>query len=147
MILGYRAEYLARAHMPGGKPILILCYNEPLSVKLGSRLQARGLSDRVQARHFHKGCRQQLVSFGQDIPPQGPDMFNEMVQGVIRAVDRRQIPGGQYQAILTAGATWPSCAAAMRCRMRAPPHWRAGSCPTSCAGPPAASTLAPIPSS
>jgi len=100
MILGYRAEYLARAHTATSKPILILCYNEPLAVKLASTMAARGLADRVHARNFHKWCRQQLVAFGQGIPPQGPRMFGEMVAHVIRAVERKQIPGGQYQAIL-----------------------------------------------
>lgn len=30
MILGYRAEYLARASTPTSKPVLVLCFNEPL---------------------------------------------------------------------------------------------------------------------
>ncbi len=100
MILGYRAEYLAKAHTPSGKPILILCYNEPLAVKLASSMHTKGLAARVHVRHFHKWCRQQLVAFGQGIPAQGPNLFDEMVRNVIRAVDRKQIPGGQYQAIL-----------------------------------------------
>jgi superfamily I DNA/RNA helicase len=100
MILGYRAEYLAKAHTDASKPILILCYNEPLGVKLHSMMEAKGLSDKVHVRHFHKWCRQQLVTFGQAIPPQGPQMFDEMVDNVIRAVDRKQIPSGQYQAVL-----------------------------------------------
>ena len=37
MILGYRAEYLARAGGPGSKPILILCFNEPLAAQLSGR--------------------------------------------------------------------------------------------------------------
>lgn len=100
MILGYRAEYLAKANTPASKPILILCYNEPLAVKLESVMQAKGLADKVHARNFHKWCRQQLVAYGQTIPSQGPNMFTEMVDNVIRAVDRKQIPSGQYQAIL-----------------------------------------------
>ena len=100
MILGYRAEYLAKAHTATSKPILILCYNEPLAVKLASLMHAKGLAARVHVRHFHKWCRQQLVAFGQGIPAQGPNLFDEMVRNVIRAVDREQIPGGQYQAIL-----------------------------------------------
>ena len=99
MILGYRAEYLAKASS-AGKPILVLCYNEPLAVKLHSVFEARGLGDRVHARNFHKWCRQQLVAFGQAIPRQGPTMFDEMVDNVIRGVERSQIPSGQYQAIL-----------------------------------------------
>ena len=100
MILGYRAEYLARAQTTAGKPILVLCYNEALAVKLASVMDGKGLSARVHVRNFHKWCRQQLVAFGQAVPPQGPNMFNEMVNQVIRAVERRLIPDAQYQAIL-----------------------------------------------
>jgi superfamily I DNA/RNA helicase len=100
MILGYRAEYLARASTPTSKPVLILCFNEPLAVKLAATMQAKGLAGKVHARNFHKWCRQQLVAFGQGIPPQGPKMFDDMVRNVVRAVERKQIPAGQYQAIL-----------------------------------------------
>src|SRR5450756_476612 len=41
MILGYRAEHLAKAS-PVGKPILVLCYNEPLAAKLESLMAAKG---------------------------------------------------------------------------------------------------------
>ncbi len=99
MILGYRAELLAQA-ATAAKPVLVLCYNEPLAVKLASLMQARGLAERVHVRHFHKWCRQQLVAFGQPIPAQGKAMFDEMVDGVIRAVERKQIPSAQYRAIL-----------------------------------------------
>ena len=99
MILGYRAEQLAKA-VSTGKPILVLCYNEPLAVKLGAVMKAKGLADRVLVRHFHKWCRQQLVAFGQPIPPQGPRLFEQMVENVIRGVQRAQIPSGQYLAVL-----------------------------------------------
>ncbi|MCX7256469.1 MAG: NERD domain-containing protein [Polaromonas sp.] len=103
MILGYRAEYLAQASAPGAKPILILCYNEPLAVKLASVMAAKGLSNRVHARHFHKWCREQLLAFGQNLPdnslPVGAKMA-DMVERVIRAVERKHIPAGQYQAVL-----------------------------------------------
>ena len=100
MILGYRAEYLAQANTPASKPILILCYNEPLAVKLESVMHAKGLAEQVHVRNFHKWCRQQLVTYGQTIPTQGTKMFEEMVDNVIRAVDRKHIPSGQYQAVL-----------------------------------------------
>jgi hypothetical protein len=99
MILGYRAEQLANA-ASAAKPVLILCYNEPLAVKLASVMEAKGLADRVHARNFHKWCRQQLVTYGQTLPAQGPRMFDEMVDNVIRGVERTQIPSGQYRAIL-----------------------------------------------
>lgn len=100
MILGYRAEYLAKAHTATSKPILILCYNEPLAVKLESVMRAKGLTEKVHVRNFHKWCRQQLVTYGQALPPQGPNMFDEMVENVIRGVDRKQIPAAQYLAVL-----------------------------------------------
>jgi hypothetical protein len=100
MILGYRAEYLAQASTASSKPILILCFNEPLGVKLHSVMQAKGLSGKVHVRHFHKWCRDQLVAYGQSIPAQSPRMFDEMVDNVIRGVDRKQIPSGQYQAVM-----------------------------------------------
>ena len=103
MILGYRAEYLAKARTEASKPILILCYNEPLAVKLASVMESKGLSASVHARHFHKWCRDQLVAFGQTLPahnmPVGAKM-EEMVLRVIHGVDRKHIPGGQYQAVL-----------------------------------------------
>ena len=100
MILGYHAEYLAKANTPASKPILILCYNEPLAVKLESVMHAKGLADQVHVRNFHKWCRQQLVTYGQTIPKQSAKMFDEMVDNVIHAVDRKHIPSGQYQAVL-----------------------------------------------
>lgn len=99
MILGYRAELLAKTATQA-KPVLVLCYNEPLAVKLANVMEAKGLGDRVHVRHFHRWCRQQLVTFGQPIPAQGKAMFDEMVDNVIRGVERHQIPSGQYQAVL-----------------------------------------------
>ena len=99
MILSYRAEYLAKA-ATSSKPVLVLCYNQPLAVKLEALMVAKGLAGRVHVRNFHKWCRQQLVAFGQALPAQSPDIFDQMVAGVIRGVDRGQIPSGQYQAVL-----------------------------------------------
>ena len=99
MILSYRAEYLAKA-ATSSKPVLVLCYNQPLAVKLEALMVSKGLAGRVHVRNFHKWCRQQLVAFGQALPAQSPDMFDQMVTGVIRGVDRGQIPSGQYQAVL-----------------------------------------------
>jgi hypothetical protein len=103
MILSYRAEYLAQASTPTSKPILILCFNEPLGVKLHSVMQAMGLGGRVHVRHFHKWCREQLVAYGQTLPDsrmQVSAMMDDMVQRVITGVDRKQIPSGQYQAVM-----------------------------------------------
>lgn len=99
MILGYRAEHLAK--LPSTKPILVLCYNKPLAQRLDAQFAAKGLAHRVHARNFHKWCRDQLVAFGQAVPEGfGDKIFAEMVDNVIRGVHRKQIPSGQYQAVL-----------------------------------------------
>ncbi|WP_208616351.1 DEAD/DEAH box helicase [Acidovorax carolinensis] len=102
MILGYRAEYLARA-TAAGKPVLVLCYNEPLAVKLAATLAAKGLGERVHCVHFHKWARAQLVAYGQGLPannlPQEA-FFADMVQRVITGVERGHIPTRQYLAVL-----------------------------------------------
>ena len=103
MLLGYRAEHLAKAQTATSKPILILCYNEPLARQIARVMTAKGIADRVHAVHFHKWCRQQLVAYGQSLPPQNLSwdaFFEDMVQRVITGVDRHQIPSGQYQAVL-----------------------------------------------
>ena len=103
MILGYRAEYLAKASTASSKPILILCFNEPLGVTLDSVMRTKGLDSKVHARHFHKWCRDQLVAFRQALPAHDmpvADKMEDMVLRVIRGIDRKQIPGGQYQAVL-----------------------------------------------
>ncbi len=103
MLLGYRAEHLAKAHTATSKPILILCYNEPLARQLARVMGAKGIADRVHAVHFHKWCRDQLVAYGQSLPAANQsvtDKMADMVQRVITGVDRKQIPSGQYQAVL-----------------------------------------------
>ena len=103
MLLGYRAEHLAKAQTADSKPVLILCYNEPLAKQLARVMALKGIADRVHAVHFHKWCRDQLVAYGQGLPPQGLPrevFFDDMVQRVIDGVDRSQIPGGQYLAVL-----------------------------------------------
>ena len=103
MLLGYRAEHLAKFHTTASKPILILCYNEPLARQLACVMAAKGIADRVHAVHFHKWCYAQLQAYGQEMPPNNQsvaDKMADMVQRVITGVDRCQIPSGQYQAVL-----------------------------------------------
>ncbi|NIF87463.1 AAA family ATPase [Burkholderia sp. Cy-637] len=98
MILGYRAEYLASL---SEKPILILCFSEPLSRRLKSWMDAKGLNGKVDARSFHGWCRNQLVTYHQSLPAeQGADFFPALVQRVIECVDRGHIPAAQYGAVL-----------------------------------------------
>ena len=102
MILGFRAEHLARA-FTAGKPILVLCFNRALSQKLGDTMRNKGIADRVHCRTFHSWCNEQLRSYGQGLPPTDlarQDMFADQVQRVIRGVDLGHIPPGQYMSVM-----------------------------------------------
>lgn len=99
MILGYRAEHLARSVTT--KPVLVLCYNRALADRLDALFAGKGLADKVHARGFHQWCRQQLVTYGQDVPRgRGDAVFEKQVEGVIKGLVRGFIPAGQYQAVL-----------------------------------------------
>ena len=111
MLLAYRAQHLAKAfdsemsgqNAPPRKPVLILCYNEPLAVQLAAIMAARGIADRVQAVHFHKWCYAQLKAFNQTLPADSSvksAKMADMVQRVISGVERKHIPAGQYRAVL-----------------------------------------------
>lgn len=100
LILGYRAEHLARAAI---KPILVLCYNKSLAARLETWMKARGVADKVNVRSFHSWCYAQLKAYHVDMPvkDEGSDAYYAaQVQAVIDASTRGQIPGGQYEAVL-----------------------------------------------
>lgn len=100
LILGYRAEHLARA---ATKPILVLCYNKSLAARLEAWMKARGVADKVNVRSFHSWCYAQLKAYQVDMPVKGEDSdayYAAQVQAVIDAATRGQIPGGQYEAVL-----------------------------------------------
>ncbi|HEY3433753.1 MAG TPA: 3'-5' exonuclease [Rhodocyclaceae bacterium] len=100
LILGYRAEHLALGAV---KPILILCYNESLARRIDSTMHAKGLQGKVLTHNFHQWCRAQLSAFNVGLPPANDDkkaFFADMVDRVIRGVERGQIPAAQYDAIL-----------------------------------------------
>lgn len=105
MLLARRAVQLAKRVTT--KPVLVLCYNEPLAVQLASVIASKGLAGKVHVRHFHKWCREQLMSYGQALPvstdtekPSTAELMEAFVQQLIRAVDKKQVPSGQYMAVL-----------------------------------------------
>jgi hypothetical protein len=100
LILGYRAEHLAKACT---RPILILCFNRPLAQKLEYWMDMKGLADKVRVHSFHSWCHEQLTTYKVGVPQNtGSDsaFFDEMVDKVIREVDRKMIPSGQYDAVM-----------------------------------------------
>ena len=100
LILGYRAEHLAKAC---SRPILVLCYNRLLAQRLEQWMQIKGIADKVHVHTYHSWCRKQLSAYNIETPRnQGDDnaFFDEMVDTVIREVDRGMIPSGQYDAVM-----------------------------------------------
>ncbi|MGD9841462.1 MAG: DEAD/DEAH box helicase [Steroidobacteraceae bacterium] len=98
LILGYRCEQLAKTM---DKPILVLVYNVALASKLEQMIAARGLSERVTVRNFHRWCLDQLTLYHIIKPSgDGDEFYQKLVTAVIDAVERGQIPRGQYGAVL-----------------------------------------------
>jgi len=97
LILGYRCERLAQTL---SKPILVLCYNVALASKLSYVIAQKGLAEKVNVKNFHAWCSEQLKLYHVNRPEQGPQFFDQLVQAVIGAVDRGQIPRAQYGAVL-----------------------------------------------
>lgn len=99
MILGYRAEFLAKIVE---KPVLVLCFNRALSTMLSNKIIANHLENKVHVKTFHQWCDQQLRTY--NIPrsrnPKIGEMFEENVQKVIDHTETGIIPKGQYDAIL-----------------------------------------------
>lgn len=97
MILGYRAEYLAKA---ASKPILILCFNRALAQRLTGWMISKGLEQRVTVRTLHSWCSDMITTYQLPRPPQDEGRFAAMVQTVIDGVNQQQVPAGQYSAVL-----------------------------------------------
>lgn len=98
LILGYRVMHLAQACT---KPILVLCYNKSLASKLHQMMVDKGLTGKVAVHNFHAWCRAQLSAYDIDPPKvEGVAFYDAMVELIIRSVDRKLIPSGQYDAVL-----------------------------------------------
>jgi hypothetical protein len=100
LILGYRAEHLAKAC---SKPILVLCYNKPIARRLKLWMEEKGVSDKVAVHTFHAWCHRQLKTYHVGLPKghaKQEGYWEEMVERVIRGVDAKHIPAAQYDAVL-----------------------------------------------
>lgn len=102
LILGYRAEHLAQAC---NKPILVLCYNKALAAKLSSMMDAKQLSRKVNVTNFHKWVFRELRAYNIPLPPEPVDgskdaFYEECVNLLIKSVDAKHVPAGQYDALL-----------------------------------------------
>ncbi|MFT6654133.1 MAG: hypothetical protein ACJAWI_000893 [Marinomonas primoryensis] len=97
LILGYRCLYLARTM---GKPILVLCFNVTLAAKLRSFISSKGIDSQVQVYHFHDWCSQQIKTYHVDVIQSNKPYYVRIVETVIDAVEKGQIPRAQYGALL-----------------------------------------------
>jgi len=97
LILGYRCLYLAKLLH---KPILVLCFNITLAARLRELMAERGVSDKVNVYHFHDWCGEQLRTYHVDRPTPGGQYFDRLVQSVITAAEKGEIPTAQYGAVM-----------------------------------------------
>jgi superfamily I DNA/RNA helicase len=97
LILAYRCQRLAELL---DKPILVLCFNVALASKLEHMVAQRDLTQRVSVRHFHRWCSDQLKLYYVVKPEDGEGYHDRLVAAVTSAVERGQIPRGQYGAVL-----------------------------------------------
>ncbi|THJ32451.1 DNA helicase II [Lampropedia aestuarii] len=98
MILCYRSVYLAQT---SAKPVLVLCFNRPLTQRLTQVIAEHGLQEKVQVRSFLSWCRAMLVAYNMDLPPESAEDFYEaLVSRAMQAVELGHIPRAQYAAIL-----------------------------------------------
>jgi superfamily I DNA/RNA helicase len=98
MILVYRCIHLAKMIH---KPILVLCYNRTLAGKLQEVAVEQGVSEKVTVRNFHAWCRDQLKYYHVELPTENSSEYSEeLVKRLTHALDRGQVPRGQYGAVL-----------------------------------------------
>lgn len=97
LILVYRCVHLAQQ---ARKPLLVLCYNVTLATRLRWLIEQRGLGEKVNVRHFHGWCSDQLRLYHVPQPMQGEDFSDRLVQQVVAGVEAGQIPRAQYDAVL-----------------------------------------------
>jgi len=101
LILAFRAEYVARA---ASRPVLVLCYGNGIAGRLESAMQDRGVEDRVQVMTFHGWCRKMARTFDVALPADPALEYGQRlaaeVLAISAAVERGQVPSGQYDAVL-----------------------------------------------
>ena len=102
LILAYRAQYLAESTQ---KPVLVLCFNVSLAAHLENMIRARGeVGQPIIVRHFHGWCKDLLQTYRVGLPDwrrcSGSDYIEQLVQRVINAIARGQIPSGLYGAVM-----------------------------------------------
>ncbi|KAB2311504.1 AAA family ATPase [Betaproteobacteria bacterium SCN2] len=102
LILAFRAEHLARV---AARPVLVLCYANAIAGRLENAMQDRGVEDRVIVSTFHAWCWRMLREYDIGAPNRRDyssdgEHLAAVIETVVKAVERGQIPAGQYDAVL-----------------------------------------------
>ena len=98
MILLHRACFFSQVK---SKPTLVLCYNKSLASKLQQVLKSKNVGGHIIAQHFHGWCREQLSQHGVTVEQGGSQKSYEAeVARLIQAVENKEIPTAQYNAVL-----------------------------------------------
>lgn len=97
LILAYHCQYLAQMLT---KPILVLCYNVVLAVKLKTMLHNKGLGDKVQVHHFNGWCIEQLKKHHIAVIEGSEPIYSRQVKTMLAAVENGAISREQYGAVL-----------------------------------------------
>ncbi len=77
--------------------------SKTLAGRLAHWMSSKGVSEKVHVRTFHSWCHSQLRAYNIKLPQSkeaADQAMAEMVETVIREVDRGHIPSAQYEAVL-----------------------------------------------
>lgn len=98
LLLAYRCLHLDQSGLH--KPVLVLCFNKTLAAELKTLLTTRGVSDKVQIRHFHGWCKDMCDLYQLDLPEGDAPRFEKQVLAVIEGAKNGRVPRAQYAAVL-----------------------------------------------
>lgn len=98
LILAQRAVQLGGAGLP--HPILVLCYNKTLAIRLRELLLSKGAGDNVHIRHFHGWCSDMCALYQLDVGEDSRPLYERQVEAMTLAAERGRLPRAQYSSIL-----------------------------------------------
>jgi hypothetical protein len=98
LLLAFRCLHLDKLNM--AKPILVLCYNKTLAMRLTAMLRERGAGDNVQVRHFHGWCKAMCDLYQLRLEKSDRPIYEKQVEAVVAGAENGRVPRGQYAAIL-----------------------------------------------
>ena len=98
LIIAQRASQLSSAGLP--HPILVLCYNKTLAIRLNDLLATKGVGANVHVRHFHGWCKEMCSVHHLELVHTDRPIYERQVEAVIVGFENGRVPPAQYSAIL-----------------------------------------------